>query len=325
LSLVEREKVGAVLLSTADKGKTWVEAEYYSLPDQSYRAWAYVGGCCLEVLGFSLQATGLRGVDPRTKLDASFEPGDPAALPVKLPSLTLKKVHSQHLGPKEPDRWEWVPLTLPKAEAPGLKKIRLVHDQKGFAVAHLVVSASRRGPPSPTELKELLKERSTSPRFLLGSAPAKGKPSRTALVGGHGGTDFEDLAPSGAVLVGFRYSVKTGRGNFRFLQPIYRLAERTTSGGAHGYGDASNAEIVAKPGYAVGQVIATGTDRLDGCKIVFMRLAGGRLLPGDRYDSPWIGVPAKGDLQTLGDGSPVGGVFGRKGGEIDGAGLILLK
>jgi hypothetical protein len=245
---------------------------------------------------------------------------------VKLPSMSLKKIHSQHLGPKEPDRWEWIPLPLPKADAAGIRKVRLLTDQKGFAVAHLVISATRTRPPSAAELKDLLKERATAPRFQVSSAPARGKPTRTAYLGGGGGADFEDNAPSGAVLVGFKYSTKGGtKGNLKFLQPIYRLGDQTTTGAGHGFGDANAPELVARAGYAVGQMVAVGTDRLDGFKLVFMRQAGGRLLPGDRYESPWVGVPAKAETTTLGDGSPVGGIFGRRGGEIDGAGLILLK
>ena len=67
------------------------------------------------------------------------------------------------------------------------------------------------------------------------------------------------------------------------------------------------------------------SDRLDGFKIVFMRQSGGRLLAADSYESAWVGVPLKGEPKTLGDGSPVSGIFGHKGGEIDGFGLILLK
>ncbi len=324
LSMIEREKVGTILQSGADGGKTWVEAEYYALPDQIYRAWAYVGGCCQEVFSFSLQATGLKGIDPKTKQDTAYDPGEPAGLPVKLPYLPLKKIHSQHLGPKEPDRWEWIPLSLPKPEAAGLKKIRLLTDQKGFAVAHLVVSATRRGPPTPTEIKDLLKERPTAPRFILAPGPATGKPTRTAYHGGAGGAEFEELAPAGAVLVGLKYSAKAAGGKMKFLQAIYRLGDQTTRGGNHGQPDTS-AELVAKPGYAVGQMVLTSSDRLEGFKLVFMRQSGGRLLPGDSYDSPWVGVPLKGEPKTIGDGSPVGGLFGHAGGEIDGAGLILLK
>ncbi|HLY08555.1 MAG TPA: hypothetical protein VKW04_04515, partial [Planctomycetota bacterium] len=326
-SPAEREKVGTVWLSTSDlkTGASTLEAEYYALPDQTYRAWVLAGGCCQEVFTFTLQASGLKGIDPKTKQDASYEPGDAAGQAVKLPYLPLKKIHSQHLGPKEPDRWEWVPLALPKSEAPGLKKIRILTDQKGFAVAHLVVSATRKGPPSPAELKDLLRDRATAPRFITTPGPVAGKPTRSAYCGGGGGADFEDLAPSGGVLAGLKYSSKGFRGNIKFLQPIYRLGDKASGGGGHGAGDASMPELVAKPGYAVGQIVVMATDRLDGFKIVFMRHAGGRLLAGDSYESPWVGLPLKGEGKTLGDGSPVAGIFGRKGGEIDGFGVVFLK
>jgi hypothetical protein len=323
----ERDKVGTVWLSTVDlkTGAAALEAEYYALPDQTYRAWVLAGGCCQEVFSFSWQATGLKGVDPKTKQEASFEPGDAAGLPAKLPGFSLKKLHSQHTGPKEPDRWEWIPLVLPKADAAGLKKIRLLTDQKGFAVAHLVVSATRRGPPSATELKDLLRDRSSQPRFLIPPGPARGKPTRTAYFGGAGGAEFEDQAPSGAVLVGLKYSPKGAKGCMKLLQPIYRLGEKTSTGAVQGGLEHGAPEIVAKPGYAVGQVVLMASDRLDGFKIVFMRQSGGRLLAADSYESAWVGVPLKGEPKTLGDGSPVSGIFGHKGGEIDGFGLILLK
>jgi len=323
----ERDRVGTVWLSTADpkSGEAWVEAEYYALPDQTYRAWALCGGCCLEVFSFNLQASGLRGIDPKTKQEVSYEPGDPAGLPVKLPYLPLKKIHSQHLGPKEPDRWEWIPLSLPKADAAGLRKIRILSDQKGFAVAHLVVSATRKGPPSPTELKELLRARCTTPRFTVAPGPVQGKPTRTAYCGGGGGADFEDQAPAGGILSGLRYSANGAGGKMKFVQPIYRLGGKVSAGGGHGQGDPGMPELVARPGYAVGQIVLTATNRLDGFKIVFMRHAGGRLLAGDSYDSPWVGVPLKGEPKTLGDGSPVTGIFGHAGAEIDGFGLILVK
>lgn len=110
----------------------------------------------------------------------------------------------------------------------------------------------------------------------------------------------------------------------KFLQGVYRLGDQVTRGGHHGTPDAGG-EMLAKPGYAVGQMIVASGDRLDGFKLVFMRQSGDRLLPSDSYESPWVGAPLKGDPKTIGDGSPVGGFFGKAGSEIDGAGLILLK
>lgn len=322
----EREKVGAIWMSNADVKSGWstVEVEYYALPDQAYKAWVYAGGCCQEVFAFSMQTPGLKGIDAKTKEEVTYEIGDPAGMPVRLPSMSLKKIHSQHLGPKEPDRWEWIALTLPKTDAAGPKKIRLLTDQKGFSVAHLAVSATRKSPPTASDVRELLKERPASPRFLVAAGPATGKPTRTAYFGGGGGGEFEDLGPSGAVLVGFKYSAKGSGGRMKFLQGVYRLSDQVTRGGGRGNSD-SGGELVAKPGYAVGQVILASSDRLDGFKLVFMRQAGGRLLPGDSYESPWVGAAPKAETKTIGDGSPVGGFFGRAGGEVDGLGLILLK
>ncbi|MBV8880652.1 MAG: hypothetical protein JO332_11840, partial [Planctomycetaceae bacterium] len=322
----EREKVGTVWLSTTDvkTGHAAAEVEYYALADQPYRAWVLAGGCCQEVFGFTVQATGLKGIDPKTKEETSYEPGDATGQAVKIPLMSLKKLHSQHVGPKEPDRWDWIPVPLPKAEAAGAKKLRLLTDQKGFAIAHVVVSATRKGPPGAAELKELLRDRPTSPRFTVSPGPASGKPTRTAYYGGHGGGEFEEPAPAGAVLVGFKYSAKGSGGRMKYLQAIYRLGEQTSRGGNHGSTDTS-AELVAKPGYAVGQMVMSTSDRLDGFKLVFMRQSGGRLLAGDSYESPWVGAPLKGEAKTLGDGSAVGGIFGHAGNEVDGVGLLLLK
>ena len=177
---------------------------------------------------------------------------------------------------------------------------------------------------SPAELKELLKDRPTAPRFILPPGPVSGRPTRTAYCGGGCGAEFEDPARSGAVLVGLKWSAKGGGGKMKFLQAIYRVGEQTSRGGNHGPPD-TGGELVAKPGYAVGQMVLMSSDRLDGFKLVFMRQSGGRLLPGDSYESPWVGLALKGEAKTLGDGSPVGGFFGHQGGEIDGVGLILLK
>ena len=82
---------------------------------------------------------------------------------------------------------------------------------------------------------------------------------------------------------------------------------------------------MAKPGYAVGGMIARGTDRLNSFKLIFMRFSGPRLISTDRYESGWIGTRGGGKETTLGgDGVPVLGYFGQAGGEIDAGGLLLL-
>jgi hypothetical protein len=137
-----------------------VEAEFVALPDTAYRAWALVGGCCAETFTFYLQATEGTDVHPKTKQKASIEPGSGLASLLKHSISGLKKTHEEHklkgmkLQPKSPARWDWVPIPLPKYAAPGPKKIRLISNQQGFAVAAIVVSSTRSAPLPDPELKE---------------------------------------------------------------------------------------------------------------------------------------------------------------------------
>jgi hypothetical protein len=92
------------------------------------------------------------------------EPGAGAALLIKPYVSSLKKTHAQHNGPKQPSRWEWVALPLPRYAKPGSQRIRILSDQKGFSVAAVVVSATRSGPPTEGEWKEFLRARGERPR-----------------------------------------------------------------------------------------------------------------------------------------------------------------
>lgn len=161
------------------------------------------------------------------------------------------------------------------------------------------------------------------PRPLFRPAPPEGPLVKTAFVGGQGGTPFEDGPNPRMYLRGLKYSV-AGSGAITALQPLFFGPSGETTGAKAGDGKADK-EIVARPGYAVAGMIARGTDRLNAFKLVFMRISGSRLVPTDRYESGWLGSRAGGDEVTLGgDGTPVLGLFGRAGGEIDGAGLLLL-
>jgi hypothetical protein len=126
---------------------TFVEFEFYALPDTAYRCWVHVGGCCAETFTFYTQATDQTGM----------EPGGDAASLAKHGIVFLKKYHVQHGGAKEPSRWEWAPLPLPKYAAAGIKKVRLISDQQGFSVAHAVVSSTRQNFPRDQEVKEIEK------------------------------------------------------------------------------------------------------------------------------------------------------------------------
>jgi hypothetical protein len=152
---------------------TFVEFEFYALPETAYRCWLHVGGCCAETFTFYAQVTDLAGM----------EPGGDAASLVKHGIVFLKKYHVQHGGVKEPSRWEWAPLQLPKFATAGIKKVRLISDQQGFSVAHAVVSSTRQNFPREQEVKEIEKaaaaERAGALAPTDAPAPVAPPPERT--------------------------------------------------------------------------------------------------------------------------------------------------
>jgi hypothetical protein len=164
----ESSKVDSCWVSNADvqpqrlKENT-VEFEFGAQAGVAYKAWVYAGGCCYETFSFLMQATELTMPNPKKPAETiALEPGAESALPVKLPSLNLKRTHTAHGGPKEPARWEWIPIPLPKYATAGPKKVRLLTDQQGFGVAYAVISVARALPPREPELKEFERSRYSS-------------------------------------------------------------------------------------------------------------------------------------------------------------------
>ncbi len=149
---VPKAKVETCWISERDvdaaSKETFVEISYGALADTEYRGWVYAGGCCLETLGFMVQAG-----------------EQAAAVPAKLPILNLKAKHAQHTGPKEPERWAWVPLPLPRSGPAGVKAVRLITTHKGFGVAYAIVTSQRAAPPRDAEVKDLELGRAGAPAF----------------------------------------------------------------------------------------------------------------------------------------------------------------
>jgi hypothetical protein len=139
----------------AAAAQNFVELSFTALPDAEYRLWVYAGACCLETFAFWVQGTDLNLPAARGTV---AEPGSAVVIPVR-PTPMLKKTHAMHLGPKNPARWEWVSIPLAKYPTPGVKVVRLLTDQQGFAVAYASVSALTPSPPRESEIKELLSRR----------------------------------------------------------------------------------------------------------------------------------------------------------------------
>ncbi len=128
--------------------ETYVEIDFHALAGTPYLCWIYAGACCEETFFVYLQATDMTGPNPNKKSEKiPYDVGGPVAAPVEPKIKGLKKTHAQHGGEKKAAKWEWIAIPLPKYAAGGLKKIRLMTEQKGFSVAAALVTSLRKAPP----------------------------------------------------------------------------------------------------------------------------------------------------------------------------------
>lgn len=128
----------------AARKNSYVEAAFSVRGDTEYRCWVYAGGCCAETMAFGFQATDLRA-----------EPGGDAWLPGKQNVATSFRTHAGHGGKKQPSRWGWVQIPLPRYAADKTCKVRIVTDQEGFSAAYVFVSSAKTMPPTEADLKKL--------------------------------------------------------------------------------------------------------------------------------------------------------------------------
>ena len=100
-------------MSSADSapGKApanYLETDLFVTPGAPSRAWVYAGGCCQEVFTFYLQGTGLQGPSSKNPRETvTTTPGGEEWIAARMSTMSLKKKHADHTGPKEPDRWMW--------------------------------------------------------------------------------------------------------------------------------------------------------------------------------------------------------------------------
>jgi predicted Zn finger-like uncharacterized protein len=144
---------------------------------------------------------------------------------------------------------------------------------------------------------------------------------------------FRDVPKEGWILIGF----EVGLGKFfdsdiiDYLRPIWLTPGGEKLGEAYGKPPANVTILKAKPGYAVGGIVARGGGGLDGFSVTFMRIDKKSLKKGDAYTSAWFGCkgeakPGPGEMLG-GDGSLVVGLQGRihePEGKIGAFGLVLV-
>lgn len=154
-------------------------------------------------------------------------------------------------------------------------------------------------------------------------------PEESARVGGGGGSDFTEAPKDRPFLVGLRvsYSQHQGRKICKSIQPVFMKDGKVRDGKWHGNPTGTRDTVMAPEGYAIGAVIAKGSDRVDALKAVFMRISGPALFPHDARESKWLGGKGGGEEIRLGGtrGEPIVGLHGRQGGDTDAFGVIYLK
>lgn len=149
---------------------------------------------------------------------------------------------------------------------------------------------------------------------------------RTELVGGGGGASYDDPSRDSGVLVGLRMVwADQGLKVLKAVQPLFSSGTGLQEGPVRGKPTSALKEIVAKQGYAVGGLTARGTNRVNGLKIVFMKIAGLGLDPRDTYESEWFGDRGAGEVKLGGDGTYVLGICGRAFEDVDSLGLVMLR
>ncbi len=136
---------------------------------------------------------------------------------------------------------------------------------------------------------------------------------KSELGGSEAHTIYDDLAPEGGWLVGLRLTKGTNWGGaIRAVQPIYQIGDQYHLGLRHGRkGGASRAQIIARPGYAIGKIFIRAGLAMNAVQVEFQRVAGSKLDPQDNYQSKWIGCAGGSTYEPLSsDGNPIAGVSG---------------
>ena len=151
---------------------------------------------------------------------------------------------------------------------------------------------------------------------------------RSKAVGGGSGGSFEALPDVPSLLVGFEYTTSTLYGGHlavKSLRPIFRGRSGEFIGECYGVPHGKVRRVSAEKGYVVAGIVAKGGHRVDGMRVIFMRVKNGRLNPDDTYRSKWIGGHG-GGAETLcaADGDPVVGIYGHKGHDLDAIGFIQV-
>jgi hypothetical protein len=165
----------------------------------------------------------------------------------------------------------------------------------------------------------------------LATAAQNASTENTRKIGGGGGGKFIDLAPEGAILVGFDVWKGDWAGHLiiRGVRPIFQTAHGRVPGKRHGVENGAPIRVEAKEGYAVAAIEARGGDRLDGFQVLYWKIhpADINLDAEGSYKSEWVGGGGghKGRHPLTSNGNIVIGITGASGEDVDRLGLVYYE
>jgi hypothetical protein len=156
-----------------------------------------------------------------------------------------------------------------------------------------------------------------------------GRLKRVSAAGGNGGAPFEVFPVKPSVLIGFEYTTSIlygGHLTIKSLRPVFRTRDGESVGDWHGVPHGKVRRVKAKKGYVVAGIVAKTGHRVDGMRLIFMRVEHGRLNSEEACQSDWIGGRGGGaETQYAANGCPIVGIYGRQGHDLDAIGFIQVE
>lgn len=174
---------------------------------------------------------------------------------------------------------------------------------------------------APTEFEPLFRKIDDAREF--------GKLIKSRVAGGGGGGSFESALVEPTLLVGFEYTLSTfygGHLTVKSVRPIYMTRRGEALGEWHGVPHGKIHRVKAEQGYVVTAIVAKHGHRIDGIRLLYLRVRGGRLNPDDEYRSKWIGgLGGGGETLYATYGDPIVSIFGRQGHDLDAIGFEQIE
>lgn len=180
------------------------------------------------------------------------------------------------------------------------------------------ITLSRPAAPAPDHFEPLFAHIDQAREF--------DKLARSPVAGAAGGGPFVEIPAEPSVLIGLEYATSRlygGHLTIKAIRPIFLGRGGESFGNWRGEAQGATQTVKAKDGYVVAGIVAKSGHRVDGIRLLFMRVKNGRLNPDETYRSPWLGGRGGGaESLYAANGDPIVGLHGRQGNDLDALGFM---